>query len=223
MTDERPPEAIDRARPGAPDPVAGVVARLLAGFVLLFGVLAAVGGVVLALSQLGQSGASVSVVIEDPEVLLSDEADLAPAGASLDLAGIDGAMLVAEELPVGLRVLTQLPWTLAGLLVLAGAWLLWRMLLEVAAGRPFHPRMPGRLRGLALVVFAGSLFPSMVEGAASAAVLDHLGGLPESSPLAFQLFEIGFPVPFLIVMVLFVAAQVFESGRQLEDEVEGLV
>lgn len=220
MSDEQHPGV--SVRPGAGEPVAGVAARLLAGFVLVLGVLAAIGGIVLALSQLPQSGASVAVTVADPEVLLPDEVDLAPDGAVLDLAGIDGAMLVAEELPVALRVLTQLPWTLSGLLLLVGAWLLWRMLLDIAAGRPFHPRMAGRLRGLALVVLSGSLFPSMVEGATSAAVINHLGGLPEGSPLGFQLFEIGM-TPWLAVPLLLVAAQVFESGRQLEEDVEGLV
>jgi hypothetical protein len=214
------PDSQQRATPGQD---AGGGARLLAGFVLVFGVLAALGGIVLPLSQLPASGSSVAVLVADPAELVPDDGDLAPDGASLDLAGIDGAMLVADELPVGLRVLSQLPWTLAGLLLLGGAWLLWRILLDIAAGRPFHPRTPGRLRGLALVVLAGSLFPSMIEGVASAAVVEHLGGLPDGSPLGVQLFEVGLPMPFLVILLLFIAAQVFDAGQRLEEDVEGLI
>jgi hypothetical protein len=223
MINEQQAGSPDNGQRGTPGPGAEIGARLLAGFVLVFGVLAAIGGIVLALSLIPQSGSSVAVLVADPAVLVPDDVDLTPDGASLDLAGIDGAMLIADELPVGLRVLSQLPWTLAGLLLLTGAWLLWRMLLDIAAGRPFHHRMPGRLRGLALVVLAGSLLPSMVEGLASAAVIEHLGGLPDGSPLGFQLFEIGLPMPFLIVMLLFIAAQVFHSGQRLEEDVEGLI
>lgn len=199
-------------------------ARALAGFVLLFGILAAVGGIVLPLSQLAQTGATVGVSIADADGLLGDlDADVVPEGASLDLAGADGATLVAEELPTNLRILTQLPWTLAGALLLTGAWLLRRMLLDIAAGRPFDPRMPGRLRGLAVVVLAGTLFPGLLEGVASVVVTQHLGGLPDGSPLAVPLFDAQLTPPLLVVALLIVAAQVFESGRQLTDDVQGLV
>ncbi|MFU8841526.1 MAG: hypothetical protein ACNA8R_12540, partial [Nitriliruptoraceae bacterium] len=96
------------------------------------------------------------------------------------------------------------------------------MLLLVAAGRAFDRRMPGRLRALALVVLAGSLFPTAFDGLAATFVTNFLGGLPDGGPLGIQLFEVQL-LPLLVVALLGIAAQVFEAGRQLTEELEGLV
>lgn len=197
--------------------------RALALAVLLFGVLAAGVGIAMPVVQLTQDGASVAIAVADTDAVLSADPELLPEDTSLELARTDAARLVADELPAGLRALSRVPQMISGLLLLAGAWLVRRMLLDIAAGRPFTTRMPGRLRGLSLLVLAGTLFPPAFEGLAATAVVTSVGGLPDGSPVATPLFTAVSVLPLLVAAVLAVTAQVFESGRRLSVDLEGLV
>ena len=210
--------------PAAGDaPTAAKGARALAFVVLAFGILLAGVGLTLPVLQLTQDEASVAITVSDEAAVLDVDPTALPAEATLRLSGADSVELVASDLPGWLRAATRLPQAVSGLLLLAGAWLVRRMLLDVAAGRPFDARMPGRLRGLTLVVLAGTILPPAFEGLASVLVTSHLGGLPDGSPFGVPLFTAVPLLPLLVALLLGIAAQVFESGRQLTDDLEGLV
>jgi hypothetical protein len=56
-----------------------------------------------------------------------------------------------------------------------GAWLLWRLLRDVAAGRPFHPRNPMRIAGIAGVLLIGVIAGGLLQNITTAMVLRHDG------------------------------------------------
>ncbi|GEM_PF-3066822 len=197
-------------------------ARRLAAVVLGLGILLAVVGLARPALHVALDEAVVPVTVEEPGAILGDEPEGLPADSRLELADERAFELVVAGLPAWQRALTGLGAAVGGLLVLTGAWLVRSMLLLVAAGRPFDPRVPGRLRGLALVVAASVLLPAALAGLAGAIVVEGLGGLGGTGALGVDLFALEV-LPLLVAALLAVAAQVVESGRRLTEELEGLV
>jgi hypothetical protein len=194
-------------------------ARLLAGLVLALGLAVGVAGVVLPLAQLTQPGGSVPILVEDPTartLVLEGLAEDARVEANRE------AELHVAELPASLRLLTGAPTMVTGLLLAVGAWLLRRILLDAASGRPFAPRTPDRIRGLAVLVLTGTLLPGAVASGATIAVVEHLDVLDATPGLGFEILQLE-ALPLVVVGVLLVVAQVFRSGQQLTEDVEGLV
>ena len=194
---------------------------LVSAVLLVVAVVALVLAVALPVDQLTQSGGSVTVTPAD----LSGDRSLEVAGLPEGVSVVDAtseARLTASELPAGLRVLTELPTTLALLAVAVGAWLLGRVLSSVHAGHPFDRRNPGRLAGLAAAVLLGGLVVPLTEGAVATVVLAHLHLLePEPAFLSFEL-TLSF-VPVGVALALTAAAEAFRRGRALEVELEGTV
>ncbi len=197
-------------------------ARRLAAVVLGLGILLAVVGLAQPALHVALDEAVVPVTVAEPGVVLGDEPEGLPADSRLELTDERAFELVVAGLPGWQRALTGLGAAVGGLLVLTGAWLVRSMLLLVAAGRPFDPRVPGRLRGLALVVAASALLPAALAGLAAAIVVEGLGGLGGTDALGVDLFALEV-LPLLVAALLAVAAQVVESGRRLTEELEGLV
>jgi hypothetical protein len=206
-------------------------ARILAGAILLLGVVVASIGVMLMVSQVTQPGGTVPVLV-DPDALALEEVAGLPPGTSLDPAS-DGSAnaatgapaaalaLQVDQLPLRLRFLAGLPALVIGLSTLAGAVVLRSMLLTIASGRPFDARNPGRFRALGVVVLIWALAPGLVASGATVAVLEHLGDA-EGSPLGFTILDL--PItPLLGAAVLFVVAAVFDHGRRMSDDLAGLV
>ena len=197
-------------------------ARRLAAVVLGLGILLAVVGLAQPALHVALDEAVVPVTVEEPGAVLAEEVEGLPADSRLELTDERAFELVVAGLPGWQRALTGLGAAVGGLLVLTGAWLVRSMLLLVAAGRPFDPRVPGRLRGLALVVAASALLPTALAGLAAAIVVEGLGGLSGAGALGVDLFALEV-LPLLVAALLAIAAQVVESGRRLTEELEGLV
>jgi hypothetical protein len=207
-------------------------ARGLAGAVLVVGVLLAVIGVALVVVQLTQPGGVVEVLV-DEQLLGIGDVDGLPEGTALRIpegasggatAGSGGGSvtlaLEVAELPAWLRALSELPWAVSGLATLVGAVVLRRVLLEIAAGRPFAPRNPARLRALAAVALFVAIVPGLLASLATVLTLEHLDA--SGPPLGFRILEL--PVsPFFLAAALLVVAEVFRHGQSLTDDVEGLV
>lgn len=196
-------------------------ARVLAEAVLILGLLLAVIGIAQAIQPLLQEEVAVAVTIEDPAAILADDIAGLPDDARLELPE-RSAELVVTGLGPGLRALTGLPDAMLALLYGFGAWLIRGMLLLVASGRAFDRGMPWRLRALSLVVLAGVLVQPALAGLVATAAVQAIGGLPEGGGLGFVLFELSF-VPLLLVVLIGITGQVFESGRKLTEDLEGLV
>lgn len=197
-------------------------ARILAGAVLGLGLLVAVVAFAQPALNVAMDQAVLPVTVEAPAVILADDPEGLPPDSRIQLARADSVELAVTGLPAWVRALTGLGTAVGGVLLGVGAWLVRSMLLLVASGRPFDRRMPGRLRGLALVVLAGSVLPPSIDGLAATFAVNSLGGLPDGGPLGIQLFELQL-LTVLVVVLLGIAAQVFESGRRLTEELEGLV
>jgi hypothetical protein len=207
-------------------------ARGLAGAVLFVGVLLAVIGVALVVNQLTQPGGVVEVLV-DEQILGLDDVEGLPEGTALRIpegasgtatdgtsAGTVTLALEVAELPMWLRGLTELPWAVSGIATLIGAIVLRRVLLEIAAGRPFAARNPGRLRVLAAVALVVAIVPGVLGSLATVLTLEHLGA--SGPPLGFRIVELSVS-PFFLAAALLVVAEVFKHGRSLTDDVEGLV
>lgn len=193
-------------------------ARSLASVVLFVGVVAAVVGVILPANQATQRTAQVSVTVTGETPAEVTGAFTLPDGAHLTPTS-DTVALVVDDLPRPLAALTELDDLVAGLLTLAGAWLLHRVLRDIAAGRPFAPRTPDRIGGLALTVAAMAVLPEAVRTIATLAVLERAGIAPDVLGSAFDLDL----APLLVAAILGVVAGVFRRGAQLAADVEGLV
>lgn len=196
-------------------------AGVLATLVLLAGLAAAAAGVILPVNQLTQPGGSVTVSAPDPGVAAGRVLPDPERGVGVWLAASDPLRLGVAELPAHLRVLTETPALVGGLLALVAAWLLRDVLREVVAGRPFAPLVPQRLLGLALVAAAFSFVPAAFRSASSVAVLEYTGlaAAPDLRVTAFSL-DLG---ALLAAAILAIAASVFRHGGELARDTEGLV
>ena len=197
-------------------------ARILAGAVLGLGLLVAIVALARPALNVALDEAMLPVTVEEPGVILADDPEGLPPDSRIELDRAGSVEVAVSGLPAWLRALTGLGTAVGGVLLGVGAWLVRSMLLLVASGRPFDRRMPGRLRGLALVVLAGAVLAPGIDGLAAAVAVNHLGGLPDGGPLGIQLFELQL-LTLLVVALLAIAAQVFDAGRALTEELEGLV
>lgn len=119
----------------------------------------------------------------------------------------------------GSRLALLVPGALVCVLLVVGAWLVVRVMRDVAAGDPFAPRNVRRLRGLAGLLVLGAPVAFVIDGVVSSAVLSGVGldDVTASRPL----FSIWFPVTAGMVTALL--AEAFAAGSRLRADVEGLV
>ncbi|SDD28462.1 Protein of unknown function [Sanguibacter gelidistatuariae] len=208
--------------------------RVLAGLILLIGVVAGGSGVIYAVNSLTIVPATVHV----PVTLLPDDGSwdsvqlaiegvqiedgwittLPPAGFG---TGDGGQVTVAAWGSTYLeQFLSRGDVLVGGLALLAGAMLLRPILLSVAAGSPFATGNARRLSLLALVIaVAGSLAPLLPQ-IAGVRVLERLGladdGIFSTTPqLTLE--------PLLVAALVLVVAAAFRSGEQLARDSDGLV
>ena len=117
------------------------------------------------------------------------------------------------------RLLDLLPGVLLTAVVVAGAWLVLRVLRDVAAGDPFRPRNVTRLRALAVLVAIGLPVVWFAQGAVDLGLLTSLdidagvAGVVVAVPWA----------PVVAGMLVALVAEAFKLGAGLRDDVEGLV
>jgi len=107
----------------------------------------------------------------------------------------------------------------------AGALMLYRILLSIAAGRPFEPGNPKRIAGLAGAIAVAAVVPWFLTSAAAHLVLHRVGLTGPHSPVTAP------PVPsagsmlwqLLVPLLVLALAQAFRRGGELTRDVEGLV
>jgi hypothetical protein len=191
---------------------------------LALAVVAVVLAVSVPLQQLTERGAEVPVTLSGPAAdRAADALPLPglPAGTSV-IRTAEEFQLSVDDLPAGLRLLSQAPASLVLLSVGAGAWLLAMVLRSIRAGRPFDRRNPGRLAGVACALVLGGVVAPIVGNVAANAVLGHVDLLDPDGPFAFVIVDLEFNGLFLAAIVL-AFAEAFRRGATLADDVEGLV
>jgi hypothetical protein len=176
------------------------------------------------LQQLTERGADVPVTLSGPAADRAGEAlrlPGLPAGTAVTSTAEEFRLSV-EELPAGLRLLSQASTSLVFLSVGAGAWFLAMVLRSIRAGHPFDRRNPGRLIGVACALVLGGVVAPIVANAGANAVLDHLDLLDPGGPFALVIVNLEFSGLFFAAVVL-AFAEAFRRGSTLADDVEGLV
>jgi hypothetical protein len=195
------------------------------GLLLAVAAVSAILAVAIPLQQLTERGASV------PVTLSGDAADR--AGEPLALPGLPAGtwvgyaaeefQLSAEELPAGLRLLSQASTSLLFVSVAIGAACLSLVLRSITAGTPFDRRNPPRLTGVAAALVLGGVVAPVVGNLAANAVLDHLGLLTQpGAPFRVVILDLPFNGLLFAALVLAIA-EAFRRGGALAHDVDGLV
>ncbi|MFN8127019.1 MAG: hypothetical protein U0R64_10995 [Candidatus Nanopelagicales bacterium] len=134
--------------------------------------------------------------------------------------------LVATELPgtppravpPALKVLSQAGTSLWALGLAAAAFLLARVLADLAAGRTFAPAQARRFVGIAIAVLLCSAGADTVNYLNARLLTDALGSPPSIAVTPYYS-----AIPIAIAAVTLVLAGAFRAGRRIEADTEGLV
>jgi hypothetical protein len=216
--------------------------RGLAGFVLAFGVVAAVSGVAYAINGATHARADVVVDVQARPGAVLEAPGTTPATAKetvlveanpwlrLDLPGVprsswieagDTLRLRSWDSTVGENLLSRGGFAVSGLCIGAGAILLRRLLISIADGHPFRSGNAARLAGMGGLLVLASLANDILPVLGSNLVLDRLGLSGPSSPIFAEV------VPsldaLLAVPILLALAEAFRRGTELARDLEGLV
>lgn len=155
----------------------------------------------------------VTAVADKPLRVGAQPVDVDPgaagAGEAVNPARAD--VLVADA-SVADHLLAVVPGVLVAGLVVVGTVLLTRLLRDLAAGDPFHPRNVRRLRVVAMAVITGAIVHAVVVGLITPWLLNRDG------------WTFTLPVPWVVGGLLVAAvAEAFATGTRLRSDVDGLV
>jgi hypothetical protein len=117
------------------------------------------------------------------------------------------------------RVLDLLPGLAWLLLIVAGCWIVLRVMGAIGRGDPFQPRNVSRLRALAVLLVIGWPVVASLQAVVAFAILADLD-LEEVGPRAAFTLPV---LPILVGLVVALLAQAFKVGSRLRDDVDGLV
>lgn len=196
--------------------------RLLIALLRLVALVAAVRAVVLPINQLTQPGGTVELAAGVPA-----PAVVGVPGVTTEAAGDFGLVeLHVFSLPTPLRLLTEAGPAIGYLGWAVGAWLLARALDSILAGRPFAPRVPVSIAGLALVLLVVPAVSALFGDLAANTVLDRVQDAGVSIP--YERFDLGQTLlgslgSVLLGAIVLVVAEAFRQGRKMATELEGLV
>lgn len=171
----------------------------------------AIAGGVLSLIPLVDAAATDSVTVSGLPLHVE------PGAAGIGQAAPEAlGEVTLHGLPLSTRLLLTLTPTLGTLLAVAGLLLLIRVLTRISSGRPFHRDTVRDLRiiGLLLLVWA-AVMPGLNMLLTMVALADRSSDVSFSTTYSL--------LPLIACITAFLVAQAFERGRQLEDDVEGLV
>ena len=172
----------------------------------------ALAAVAAALSAAQAGGYLLREQVTVPDAVVS----VAPDAAGIGRAGTTGLATVALTDPgIGPRLALAGAALLPGVLVLLGGWVLYHLLASMVAGRAFTDANLRRLHLLTgLLVAAGTVVP-ILDGIVRAAVLST----PDTPQLSMSISM----APIVGAICTSTAALAFRRGKDLEDDVEGLV
>jgi hypothetical protein len=155
------------------------------------------------------------------ETLVADDG---PALAGPAVGGATGHYLGWTEwtipAPTGLQwVGSLLPDLVTAVALVLGCLTLWRLLTLTWAGEPFSAAGVRQVRVLSIVVLAYAVVLPFLRLLADALVMTPVR---DNLEVRFQI-EVPDFAPFVIGLVMLVAAECFRQGLRLRDDVDGLV
>lgn len=204
--------------------------RVIAGLLLVAGMVAAVGGLGYAINGATQAPATVTVpisieaadgVVGGP-VPVSADGVVVPDGARLQVAE-GGLQLVAEDGAASrwTGFLARGDAALIGLGFGACALLLVPVVNAVAAGDPFRPGNAARIGWTGAIVGVVGLVAPMLPNFAALAVSASFDPAQGGNPFAV-VFGLGL-APIGVAALIFVVAEAFRRGTQISADAAGLV
>ena len=204
-----------------------ILTQPLAVVLLIIGLFSAVTAVITPINQLTQDNAAATVNISsDASQLALDNVPNLPGNASLAATSVDGLTVnvVAEHAPGGeavpwhLRLLTNLGTSVWAAALALIAILLALILASISTGNPFHAKNAKRLTWISVAILAGSVGADTINWISAQLLYDYLGLQRPLEVAAYYSLT-----PFLMAALILVLASAFRSGRQIQDDVEGLV
>lgn len=193
-------------------------------------VIAAVSGVtavVMPIRQLTQDSASATIdVSREASQLALNRVPNLPANTSLSPTSNGGLTVTVsatpgpdgQPVPLMLRFLTNLGTALWAAAVAVMAFLLALIVSTISSGTPFHRKNSTRLVWISIAILVGSVGADTLNWISANMLYDYL---QLSAPLEVVPYY-SIP-PFLMAALVLVLASAFRSGRQISDDVEGLV
>ena len=215
---------------GPPDPqqagprrrITGLHTAFAVAVLLAVAVVALVMAVALPVNQLTQPGGVVPVALaHDAADQALGAVDSLPDDTYLE-ATPDSTVfrLQVAMLPWSLRLLTEAPAALRAVCVGLGALALARLLLSFRDGRPFDRQNPRLLVALAVLLLAGGVGGGVLDDLVQQVVLDHVGAGSAGTFTSRGTVDL---TSVVLAVVLLALADVFRRGRQLDEDVQGLV
>lgn len=200
-----------------------LVFDVMLGIILLSSAFAGIAAVVEPVSQLRQAGGMTAIDLTESA---QDEALEAitgvPDGVWLQFTENGNPIeLHADALDWPVRLLSGLGSSLLfGCLAAAGV-LFYRVVREMRAGSPFVPGNPRRLRFIGLLLLFGGVGGQIIESLAKIRFLEATGAANGTGP-ALSSFTLNLGWIFAAA-ICFILAEAFARGRDLSEDVEGLV
>lgn len=204
-----------------------VLTQPLAIVLLVIGVVSGLTAVVMPIRQLTQDTATATIDInrDASQVALNSIPNL-PSNASLTPTGSGGMTVtvvaksgVADQpVPVLLRFLTNLGTALWAATVAVIAFLLALIVSTISSGDPFNRKNTTRLVWVAIAILVGSAGADTLNWLSANMLSDYLHLAPPLEVVPYYSLT-----PFLMSALVLVLASAFRRGRQISDEVEGLV
>jgi hypothetical protein len=198
--------------------------QFMAGVILVAGVaVAAVTVLVVPAYQWDDPYAKFSVEMDYDRSALS-LGTMFPSDVALprgtDLALDDTSVVLTYPRPSReLLLLSLLPAAVVGVCALVTSWLLFGLLKDIGGGQPFSQASIRRLIALTLVIPGGVIAHDTLVSISAANALDSLGlqGGPLVPPPIHLL------APLSLAFLLMALTTAFRRGRELQDDVAGMV
>lgn len=204
-----------------------LLAQPLTVVLLIIAAIFAVTAVVLPVQQLlqGNSASATLDVSRDASLEALNRIQGVPAGSVVTPTNSDGLTVVVtaegtdqQEVPLGLRVLTDLGTSVWALAVAAIAVLLALVVGSISSGHPFHLKNAKRITWIAIAILVGSLGADSLNFLQAHLLYDYLDLQPPLQVVPYYSWT-----PVLLAALMFVLAFAFRRGQEIQDDVEGLV
>ncbi|MBT2496642.1 hypothetical protein J7E45_13590 [Microbacterium sp. ISL-59] len=206
-----------RTREGRPSLVDGIALGLIATGAVSVGI-GAIVAVTSAASEIFGTAPTVSMPVHDVDLTALDGV------SGVSAATVDTALVTVPAMPSGARWMLLLETLLPALATVALCAGVWWLGVSLIRSRPFRASLGWMFAVASILMIAGSLFGQFAGGVGRAMIVQDLATTdPQVEDVLWTLlvqFDLA-PVGWAFALAL--VAGLFEIGRRLQRETEGLV